>query len=222
MRLFRRVGDIFSANLNDLVDRFEDPEVMLRQAIREMDAAIESATAAAARAIAHERSLTRERDDHVRQASLWHIRAEESVADRDDDLARRALARKHEHDALAAALSENIAEARRVGDDLRRRVDAMKAKHAEARRKLATLSARARTAEASKALRGVGRTGFARFERLRDRVDRAETEATVWAELLHDGGPEWEDRAAARNIEAELGAIRQRVQPRPDPGRDSH
>jgi hypothetical protein len=27
MRLFRRIGDIIAANLNELVDRFEDPEV---------------------------------------------------------------------------------------------------------------------------------------------------------------------------------------------------
>ncbi len=36
MRLFKRIGDIISANLNDLTDHFEDPEAMLRQAIREM------------------------------------------------------------------------------------------------------------------------------------------------------------------------------------------
>ena len=41
MRLFRRIGDIVAANLNDLVDRFEDPEVMLKQAIREMETMIE-------------------------------------------------------------------------------------------------------------------------------------------------------------------------------------
>ena len=44
MRLFQRIGDIIAANLNDLVDRFEDPEVMLKQAIREMETMIESAT----------------------------------------------------------------------------------------------------------------------------------------------------------------------------------
>ena len=36
MGLFQRFGDIVSANLNDMVDRFEDPEKMLKQAVREM------------------------------------------------------------------------------------------------------------------------------------------------------------------------------------------
>ena len=37
MGLYRRFGDIISANLNELLDRFEDPEKMLRQVVREME-----------------------------------------------------------------------------------------------------------------------------------------------------------------------------------------
>ena len=71
MRLFRRIGDIVAANLNDLVDRFEDPEVMLKQAIREMETMIEDATADAARAIAAERLLARDLSDHQEKARRW-------------------------------------------------------------------------------------------------------------------------------------------------------
>jgi phage shock protein A len=68
MRLFRRIGDIVAANLNDLVDRFEDPEVMLKQALSEMETMIEDATAAAARAIAGERLLARDLASHQEKA----------------------------------------------------------------------------------------------------------------------------------------------------------
>ena len=57
MGLFRRFGDILSANLNDLVDRFEDPEKMLRQAIREMEQAVASGLNSAAKVVANERLL---------------------------------------------------------------------------------------------------------------------------------------------------------------------
>ena len=40
MGLFKRVSDIISANLNDLIERFEDPEKMLNQVISEMETAI--------------------------------------------------------------------------------------------------------------------------------------------------------------------------------------
>ena len=35
MKIFQRMSDIFSANIHDMIDRFEDPEIMLKQAIRE-------------------------------------------------------------------------------------------------------------------------------------------------------------------------------------------
>ena len=90
--LFQRIGDIIAANLNDLVDRFEDPEVMLKQAIREMETMIESATGGAARAIAGERLLARDLADHERKALRWNGRAEKAVLQGDDDLARQAIA----------------------------------------------------------------------------------------------------------------------------------
>ena len=49
MRVFRRVTDILSASLNDLIDKFEDPEKMLRQAIREMEESVADAMEGAAR-----------------------------------------------------------------------------------------------------------------------------------------------------------------------------
>ena len=142
MRLFRRIGDIIAANLNDLVDRFEDPEVMLKQAIREMETMIEDATAAAARAIAGERLLARDLSDHEDKARRWKARAEAAVRDGDDDLARQAIARSLEHQAMFHALAEQQSSAERTAQALRGQIDAMRAKQAEARRKLASLSAR--------------------------------------------------------------------------------
>ena len=104
MRLFQRIGDIIAANLNDLVDRFEDPEVMLKQAIREMETMIEGATGGAARAIAAERLLARDLSDHEQKAASWRGRAEEAVVRGDDALARQAIARAHEHEVMGQAL----------------------------------------------------------------------------------------------------------------------
>ena len=35
--LFKRINDMISANINDLIDRVEDPERMVKQIIREME-----------------------------------------------------------------------------------------------------------------------------------------------------------------------------------------
>lgn len=221
MRLFRRIGDVITANLNDLVDRFEDPEVMLKQAVREMETMIEGATGAAARAIAGERLLAKDLADHEQKVLRWKTRAEEAVVRGDEDLARQAIARAHEHEALALALAEQRSSAGQTAEALRGQVNAMRAKQAEARRKLATLSARRQVVEAGRALRGTAFTsprgvdGFGKFERMRRRIEQAEAETEALGELYEDPGDVPEAEAAAREqgrrVEAQLAAIKERL-----------
>ena len=80
MGIFKRAGDIISANLNELVDKFEDPEKMLRQAIREMESSIATATTAAARSIAGEKILAKQQTQHCEQATQWRTRARSALA----------------------------------------------------------------------------------------------------------------------------------------------
>jgi phage shock protein A len=134
MRLFRRIGDIIAANLNELADRFEDPEVMLKQAIREMETMIENATGAAARAIAGERMLARDLSDHERDVQRWNDRAEQAVVHGDDDLASQAIARAHEHEAMARALVDQRSSSERTALALRAQINAMRAKHCRGRK----------------------------------------------------------------------------------------
>jgi len=227
MRLFQRIGDIIAANLNDLVDRYEDPEVMLKQAIREMDTMIESATAGAARAIAGERLLSKDLSDHEQKTAQWRARAEEGVSRGDDDLARQAIARAHEHEAMAQALREQRTSAEQTAQALRRQVAALKAKAAEARRKLASLADRRQTAGISRVQHTTvgaysSRTnGFARFERMHHQIEQAEAEAEALTELYESADvsidAEIESREQARRVEAELAAIKQRIGPKKPP-----
>ena len=220
MRLFRRIGDIVAANLSDLVDRFEDPEVMLKQAIREMETMIEHATGAAARAIAAERMLARDLSDHERHTRRWYDRAEEAVVHGDDDLARKAIARAHEHDAMAQALVDQRSSSEQTAQALRSQISAMKAKHAEAGRKLASLSASRQIAANGRAIRGMAcvsssdTNGFARYERMRNQIEYAEVEAEiilVFDDLVESSlEAKVESIERSRRVEAELSAIKER------------
>jgi phage shock protein A len=214
MGIFRRVNDIISANLNDLIERFEDPEAMLRQAVREMDGLIATTSAAAARSIASERLLATELAAQRDRSIAWRQRAEAAVRAGDDDLARKALVRRREHEHLAQALEEQIAAADSANARLRRQIAAMHARRAEASRKLATLTARRTAADARRYARSAPSQldAFARFERLSDKVELAEAEAEALAELEPGGDDSWFDELDAaedqRAIDAELASLK--------------
>jgi phage shock protein A len=190
MGLFQRIGAILSANLHELVEKLEDPEAILRQAIREMEIVIEEARQETARAMASATLVRRGLEDQERLGRDWQQRAEQAVRGGDDGLARTALARKQEADRLAAALRDQLQAADEASRTLRRQLEAMQVKLAEARRRLCTYAARKKAADVrarmDAALAHPTATPpgvFEQFERLRARVERMEAEADALREL---------------------------------------
>jgi phage shock protein A len=219
MGLFRRVGDIISANLNDLVERFEDPEKMLKQAIREMERAIGQARREVVRAVASEKLARKQLAHDERQAEEWQTRAVTALKAGEERTARTALVRKHETLKVVAALRDHLIVSSETAQTLRRQLAAMEVKLAEARRQLETFVARQRVAEVRARLQSsfesrAGSAGaFARFDELQGRVERMEAEAEALGELERtdeaDALP-LEDPA----VEAELTALKTKIQSR--------
>jgi phage shock protein A len=213
MGIFSRISDIFTANLNALLDRAENPEVMLDQMIREMEDSLARARRFAASAIAAESRLRRDRDDNRGQVEQWKDRAREALAAGREELARKALARKQDHDFLARSLDEEYAEAAQAGQSARTALQALEARLAEARGKQRALLARHRTAQVRVEVYrhlDVGRANFgesqARFDRQVDRLTQRVEELAAEAELRDLSGLEAEftDLQRQRAIDQEL------------------
>ena len=191
MGLFKRISDIISANLNELTEGLEDPEKMLKQAIREMEESIGEATTQTAKSMANEKRLSRELQRNQEQAQRWQQRASQAVEAGDDDLAKKALTRKNEHQKLTLALEDQIATARESSAMLKHQLEGMKAKLSEAKRSLASLSARQRAANFRKQMASqdigvsseVEEGAFTKFDRMKAKVEQAEAEAEAMAEL---------------------------------------
>lgn len=189
MGLFKRMSDIISANLNDMAEQYEDPEKMLKQAVREMETSIDEARHNVARSMAGVKVVSRELAENERQVAQWQSRAEAAVASGDDQLARKALTRKQEYEKLVAALVDQRVSAVEASTALRRQLEGMQAKLADARRRLGTLSARKKAAD----VRGrmalgtidpqLNSDAFAKFDRMREKVELAEAEAEALQEL---------------------------------------
>ena len=91
MTLFKRINDVICANINDLLDRVEDPERMIKQIIREMEMNISNAREGVVEAVASEKQLGKELDSHRDKAEEWRARGEQALRAGNEALAREAL-----------------------------------------------------------------------------------------------------------------------------------
>ena len=216
--VFTRMADIVKANINDLLDRAEDPEKMIRQIILEMEEAVNKATASVATAMASEKRLERHCLEKRDQVDLWQSKAELAVKSDEDDLARRALERKGVAERAAADLSAALAESQTTSEQLKQQLAQLKAKLDEARMRQGTLIARRQAAEArkriAKGMSGIGNDAVSNFERFRRRVETEEAEADAHEEIsgsrpsLEDAFEKLEHKGS---VEAELKALKQKL-----------
>lgn len=215
MAIFRRIADMLSANLNDLIERIEDPEALLRQAVREMEEAVEQTMSAAAQSIAGERLMTRQVQEHRDRCAALLDRARNLVAQQDDAGARRLLEDRRRSDKLAAALEDQLAATREQNARLRRQLDALRLRLAEARQTMHVQIARNRAAAAQRRFSAdalqlnCGAGAFEKFDRLSQRIDRNDAEAEAYLELSGAGLGSVDD--GANEVDAELAALKEQT-----------
>lgn len=215
MGIFQRTGDMISATVGDLLDRFENPVKMLRHALREIDDSVADVSAAVARSIAAERLLAREQQSHQVRVAEWGARARKAVEKGNDDLARRAIGQKLDHEASVLRLDTELTEARATNERLRREVETLRQRRATARRQLAALVARQAAIDARHRIGNVGsstgavRHSLARFDRFREKIELAEAEAIAAIEFDQSEleSTEFEIDERQQLIDAELAAM---------------
>src|SRR5205809_4202715 len=95
MGILDRVSTLLRANINDLIDRAEDPEKVVRQLIYDMNNNLLQVKTQVAASIADEKQLKQRWDDNESKSQEWQRRAELAVEKSQDDLAREALARRN-------------------------------------------------------------------------------------------------------------------------------
>ncbi|HOU94191.1 MAG TPA: PspA/IM30 family protein, partial [Polyangiaceae bacterium] len=152
MGIFARLAQLIKSNLNDLISRSEDPEKMLNQIVVDMNTQLIEAKKQVAASIADEKKLLKQTEQELATAAEWERRAMMAVRAGDDALAKEALARKREHDELAAAFRAQWEKQKAAVDQLKLALRALNAKIEEAKRKKTLLIARKKRAEAQRAI----------------------------------------------------------------------
>jgi phage shock protein A len=189
-----------------------------------MDAAAGRTAEAAARAIAETKLLEKQLTGRRHESTDLHRRACEALKRGDEPAARSALSRRIDGEKLAAALDDQLTVIRSTAGRLRRQLDAMRVRRAEAEHKLHLVQARERAAEAQRhLLRGafdgdVPAGGFSRFERVCRKIERFEAETDAFLELAGEAGIDDNGASSDETLEAQFEALKRECHTQEDTG----
>ena len=213
--IFARMTDIFKANINDILDKAEDPEKMIKQMVIEMEEAVNKATTAVGSAIANAKQLEKQHTEKKKLADEWQDRAMKAVNAGRDDLARQALEKKNMFAKASTDLEIPLAEAQKTSTLLRGQLEQLKGKLDEARVRQGTLIARHQAAQAKKtiaqSMSGIGDGAFANFDKYEQKVIKAESEADAFSELAGETtslDDEFKKLEAGSGVDDELAQLK--------------
>ncbi len=191
MPIAERISTLVRANINDLIDRAEDPEKVIKQLLMDMNSQLLQSKTQVATAIADEKQLYDRYQHNQAEADDYQHKAELAVEKGDDDLAREALKRRAAFQQTADGFKSQYDEQSRQVEDLKQALEQLEAKIQEAETKKDLLIARSRRAKAETAIRttlaGMDEgSALASFERMEQKVDEQEARAAALGEVDSD------------------------------------
>lgn len=209
MALLERVATLVRANLNDLIDKAEDPEKLIKQVILDMQNQLLQVKTQVAISIADQHLLIKKKKENEDAAEDWVRKAELAVEKQQDDLARAALERSVTARSLAASFAEQVADQTAQVENLKTALRKLELKLAEAQNKSDVLIAQHRRARAleraSEAQINIGDgSKAAAFDRVKDKVRHAEAVGQAKSAIATD---DIEERLAALGKEDEIDKL---------------
>ncbi len=191
MAIFQRISDLFKSNVNDLIDRAEDPETMVKQIIIDMEEQVRDATQALGQAMGSEKQALKQLNAAKQSSADWEAKAKMALQSGNQELAKKALANKVAVDNNIATFEQSYNTISTQVAELKDRVATLRSKLEEARTRQNMLIARAKMADAQKnvatSLSGTDTTSaFSKLEKMERKVEGKESEAEAFAEMSGD------------------------------------
>ena len=195
MPLLERVGKLLRSNLNDLIERAEDPEKLCKQLVLDMENQLLQVKTQVAMAMADQHLLNKKYKEHSEATEQWRRKAELAVQKEKDDLARAALERSLMSEQMALGFAQQREDQAAETEILRNAYSRLERKLVETRTACEMLIAqnrRARAAAKANSVHGAGalqHRGGA-IARLKESVERQQSLNSANHLLLETEGVE--------------------------------
>jgi phage shock protein A len=214
MSLLERVGTLLRANLNDLIDKAEDPEKLLKQLVLDMENQLMQVKTQVAIALADEHLLDKKRKEHEDAEAEWQRKAQLAVRKNDDPLARAALERSLSAKQRVAGFAQQLEDQKAEVETLKTALRHLQQKLEETRSRCDLLIAEHRRARvvgrAQQAREAIARTDSAAgMARMKSKIDGAESRNMASRELMESDSIE--DRFAKLERDEQIDALLQNL-----------
>jgi len=205
--IFSRAGRVARGQVNQGMGAVEDAtfEATVRQTVADMKTELNNVVRSSAMAMSNYNQLDAEYQKYVKQSQDWKDRAGQALDAGNEDLAKKALAKKAESDKQVASLQTAVDQAQKASESLKTQVTDLKHRIDEGERTATTLVARKNAAMAqrkvSEALAGVGKAdnAFAQLSNFERSVAKEEATAKAFDQLASAGKDD--------NLEAEFAQL---------------
>ncbi len=209
MALLERVATLVRANLNDLVDKAENPEKMIKQVILDMENQLLQVKTQVAISIADQHVLEKKLQENEDNAAQWMRRAELAVDKKDDNLARAAVERSMSYKSMTESFRQQVEDQKTQVENLKTALLKLGQKLAEAQSKSDMLIAQHRRSRALGKATDAGmamgdNSNTAAFDRMKNKVQHSEATAQAKSELVADNV---EDQFAAMEKADEVNRL---------------
>jgi phage shock protein A len=197
MALLDRVTTLIKANLNDLVDKAEDPEKLLKQLLLDMQNQFMQVKTQVAIAIADQHLLEKKQRESLESQKEWLHKAELAVSKNEEPLARVALERSLTYEEAVKNFAQQIEDQAHQVQILRDALHRLEQKMTETKAKTEVLIAQHRRARLAARAGVTSVKEFdhdAAFDRLQMKVSEADS---LGHGQLAAGEPNAEQRLAA-------------------------
>ena len=219
MAIFERISDLVRANINDLIDKAENPEKMVKQIIIDMEDQLRKATQGLGTAMGSLNQVKKQLENAQEQSNVWQAKARTCLEQGNEDLAKQALENKVKQDKMVAQYQEMATSMEAQVNEIKSQVDVLKQKLEEARSKQAMLVARSQMADAkSQMAKTLGnmdsKSAFAKMDKMEQKIEAKEAQANAFSEV--SGVQESEKDPFAQmekenSINAELEKLKQEM-----------
>lgn len=203
MGIFSRFNRVLKSNINNLMDKAEDPAKLINQTVVEMEAELKNARRELVQTLGTAKRLDKKRAEYEEEVGRWEDKAVLALKAGDEELAREALRMKARSQKQAEETARQAAGQDRAARQMQDTLEEIERKIEDLKARKGTLAARVRQAREVPGEEIGGGGAFGDLQRLSGRIDQLEAEVEAH-DVIDD--PQTRDiEARFRDLERQSG-----------------